>query len=530
MTIPAFRWRRALLGAGLALTLACAREPGRTVHPRELWLYYATDLADSSNVTRLEGVWTRAAAAGYSRVILADSKFSRLAEMDSAYFGRVRRVRELAARLGLEIIPGVFPMGRSNGVLARDPNLVEALPVRDALFEVHHGEARLRADPPVRFAARPDVVDGEVQLERGIARIRDPRRRARLMYRVAVAPFRCYQISVWARTQDFTGTPMVRVLAAGKPLHFARKLGVRSTQDWTLHTLAFHSLDHSEVAIYLGSFGPARGELDWSRWSIDETGPFNVVRRVGTPFETPGLVEGRDYEPVVDPGLGTRPWRGQYDEWHEPIAIHTRLPEGTRFRASWYQAAVLFGGQVTCCLSDSALLPRLADEAARVRTAWGAKSFMMMHDEIRALNWDRSCTSRGLTPGRILADHARACAALLRGSRVFVWSDMFDPHHDAVDDGYYVNGNLAGSWEGLPPEVGIVNWNAAHARESLRFFARRGHAQVLAGYYDGRPEDVRRWIAAAAGVDRVTAIMYTTWQGRFDDLEAFAREVRAAGS
>lgn len=512
-----------LLALIAALGIAgCAR-----VEPeRELWLYYATNLAEDGAWSRLEPVWRRAAAAGYRRVIFADSKLTRLGEMDAAYFERILRLRALAGELGLEIIPAVFPIGRSNGILAHDPDLVEGLPVRDALFEVRGGEARLVPDPPVSLMGAPDLIDAEVALTNGVARVQDHRRRARFMYRIRVSPFRCYHVSVRVRTRGYSGTPLVQVMASGRPLLLTRTLGVAADQDWTTHHVAFQSLDQREVAIYFGTWSAGRGRLEWTDWRLEESGPYNVLHRAGAPFEAPGLVEGRDYEPVRDPALGESPWRGQYDAWHEPVPIRTRLPEGARFRASWYQAAVVYGHQVTCCPAAPELMPLLADEAARVRAAFAPRSVMMMHDEIRALGWDASCRARGQTPGAVLAAHARKCVGLLDGLRVFVWGDMFDPYQNAVRGGHLVNGDLAGSWEGLSPSVGIVNWNAGHAQASARFFARRGHPQVIAGYYDGRPEDIRAWLEDVRGVKGVFAVMYTTWLGHYDDLEAFARQAR----
>jgi hypothetical protein len=104
---------------------------------------------------------------------------------------------------------------------------------------------------------------------------------------------------------------------------------------------------------------------------------------------------------------------------------------------------------------------------------------------------------------------------------------MFDPGQNARSDFFLVRGDLKGSWQGLEPRVGIVNWNAERAPASLRFFARRGHRQVIAGYYDGPVESIRGWLSAARGVRGVEAVLYTTWVSRFDDLEAFARACRA---
>jgi hypothetical protein len=77
--------------------------------------------------------------------------------------------------------------------------------------------------------------------------------------------------------------------------------------------------------------------------------------------------------------------------------------------------------------------------------------------------------------------------------------------------------------------VVVLNWNGAKPRESLRFFARRGHRQIIAGYYDRDPREIRGWLEAARGVPGVVGVMYTTWRGDYDDLEEFARSVQAGG-
>src|SRR5208283_3008508 len=98
------------------------------------------------------------------------------------------------------------------------------------------------------------------------------------------------------------------------------------------------------------------------------------------------------------------------------------------------------------------------------------------------------------------------------------------PTHNAHDDYYLVDGTLAASWEGLSPDVLVVNWNfGARARESMDFFAGRSNRQVLAGYYDAPPERIKEWLKQAEGVKGVCGVMYTTWQDNYSDLEAFAK-------
>jgi hypothetical protein len=517
---------RLAIGAALAMLGLLAAGTAGPAEPRELWLYYGVNLAADPEVAKLEAVWRRAAAAGYRHVMLADPKFARLGQMDAHYFENVRRVRSLAATLHLEIVPCVFQVGRAGTMLATAPDLAEALPVRHAQFVVRGGTARLAPDPAVAFGTRPDWRDPNVGWSPELASVRDNGFRARFMYRVRVQPFRCYHVSVEIRTAEFTGLPLIQVLADGQPIHFTKTLGARPSQPWTRHDILFNSLDHSRVEVYFGVWRAARGTLDWRRWRIEESGPVNLVRRPGAPLVVAGRVEGRDFAPLSDSLLGRTPWPGNYDEWHEPPALKTSLPEGTRLDVSWYHAAVVYGQQVACCLSDTAVDARLRDEARRVRAAWAPSGLMMMHDEIRAIGWDAVCAARGLTPGALLAGQVRRCVAMLKGATVYVWNDMFDPYQNAVRDYHLVNGDLSGSWKGLGPEVVIVNWNAARRDESLRFFASTGHRQVIAGYYDSRPEGIRDWLRSARDVPGVIGIMYTTWRQNYDDLEAFARACR----
>ena len=81
----------------------------------------------------------------------------------------------------------------------------------------------------------------------------------------------------------------------------------------------------------------------------------------------------------------------------------------------------------------------------------------MQHDEIRIAGWDAACATRRLTCGQILADNVRRCAAILRkadpGKPVYVWSDMFDPHHNAGRTGRYY---LVKKAETHAPEAGSL--------------------------------------------------------------------------
>src|SRR5687767_5915127 len=83
----------------LAVSLLARPAPGQKPPPpppsRELWLYYPTNLLVEKNLDKAREVWTRAAKAGYTHVLLADSKFSRLPDMDKRYFDHCERIKRL---------------------------------------------------------------------------------------------------------------------------------------------------------------------------------------------------------------------------------------------------------------------------------------------------------------------------------------------------------------------------------------------------------------------------------------------------
>jgi len=527
------------------------------------WVWVMSNLLVDKEADRVEGIVEQAGRDGFNGLVLSDYKLNLLADMPPEYFKHVERIKAAAAKAKVEIIPTLFPIGYSDGLLMHDPNLAEGLPVVGSPFLVRGREAVPVPDPASRldnggleatngdkflgvnfqdepgkstFADREVVHGGKVS-----CRMQDfAGANCRLFRTVKVRPHACYRLSCWAKTRDLSPTACFHITAAAgdRPLTF-QEGEIEPTQDWKRMQVVFNTLENAEIVLRAGLWGANSGTLWLDDFALEELPLVNVLRRPGCPVTvTSGdgritYVEGKDFAPVVDPKLGNVPYAGQYEFDHAApplrLTADSRIKDGEALRVGYYHPVIIHGQQVMCCLSEPKVYDLLRDQARRVEALFRPRTVFMGFDEVRVANWCRACQDRKQTPGAMLADSARRCVQILKETspraRIVAWSDMFDPNHNAVAHYDLINGPLEGSWEGLAPEVIIANWNAGKARASLDFFARRGHEQVLAGYYDG-DDNFKTWDDAARGVPKVEGFMYTTWQARYDDLERYGKLLR----
>ncbi|MES2789026.1 MAG: hypothetical protein V4719_05350 [Planctomycetota bacterium] len=530
--------------------------------PPRRWLYLQQNLQVAENLPKIEALLRRAAKVGYNGVVLADYKLNILDRVPDHYFRNAERFKAVCRELQLEIIPTVTPFGYSAGILAHDPNLAEALPVKNSPFSVQDDVA-LPANGnkdlvPGEFeeykghelanwrfqdeAGTGTYVDTEIK-HGGLAALRIEKGTGtagnrRINKRLPCRRWTQFHASVWIRTQDFEAAESTRMFAMnpeGRVLSFSN-LGVQRNQDWTQHHIVFNSLDGDYIQFYAGVWGCEGGKLWMDDLRLVEEPFVNLVRRPGCPLVvqnqdgTTTYEEGRDYSPLADPGLGTTPYPGDFNVYHLPPQLKfpkgSRIKHGQKLQVSFYHAVTIYNDQVPCSLSEPKVFEIVEDQVRRIQKLFEPRTFFLSHDEIRVANWSQPEQQAGQTAGQVLAENVRKCVKIIRQinpqSRLCIWSDMFDPHHNAEKEFYLVHGDLTGSWEGLPADMSVINWNSGKAAKSLPFFAKRGHSQVLAGYYDGAPEDIRRWQAEGKGLKGIDGAMYTTWKSNFADLEKFA--------
>ncbi|MBN2582700.1 MAG: hypothetical protein JXL80_06495, partial [Planctomycetes bacterium] len=255
-----------LIMSALPPMVARAEPPAR-------WVYAPCNFQVNERVDDLIALTERAATAGYNGMVVADWKFGRIDDRPPHYYANLKRFRESASRLKIEVIPCVMPIGYSGSILSNNPNLAEGIAVRDCELLVRGGRATVADTTNLLDGgafergsdAKPapgwDWVDGpgvsslrDTAVRHGGAaaiRMQDFRKgneygNCRLCRKVSVKPWQQYEVRLWIRSQgaEPAGDVKVAVLAdKNRSLNFTN-LQVKPTQDWTEHAIVFNSMEH----------------------------------------------------------------------------------------------------------------------------------------------------------------------------------------------------------------------------------------------------------------------------------------------
>ncbi len=534
-----------------------------------------------SSYENLLTLMTRASDACYNGVILGDAYFGFLEEVENhpIYMPNLQNFLDSASTLGMIVLPEIGYYGYSSRILFHNPNMAEGMPVVDAPYFVVDNGNGLELEPDYSEVSFPllngdfenipnsghivpgwtwqdgagtvTFIDQEVS-HSGNASIRvenpnqDPNGNGRVVQTVTdVEQFRDYHVSVWVKTENFDPSYVNMIVNNNESrLLEVTNMTVESNQDWTEYHFTFNSLNSTSINIFLGVWSGGNGKLWWDDLVIEPTKCINILRRETTPvrMKRPDgtiLTEGVDVDMIVDPFLGQVPFLGAYTNWHEEPTI--TIPNGSSLQLgdevllSYYHTTTIldgYNGQVCASLTEPEVFDITEQQNRNVRDVFAASNMFggwsWQYDEIRIHGWDES-PSYG-TSGDNLAycfqenyDRARA---IDDDALIMTYNSMFDPFHNAFDDGapfYLVKDYFAGSWEGVPSDVVIVNWiNVAPWRgKSSAFYAERGHPQILSGFYDA-PFFVKDWLNETEGMDGIFGVAYATFANDYSQIEAWA--------
>jgi hypothetical protein len=534
-------------------------------------LFFNHNLLLEASIQELLPLLKRAAAVGYNGLVLNDSKLSILDQQPPTYFSNLARVRAAARDVNMDVTPVAVNFGYANGLLTHDPNLVEAVEAIDVPFVVAHGSADVApvneavfnggfeghpAEPRGWMSDSPGAmsfVDTAVQHSgknslrfQDVGRLDPHNGMGRAWQDVQVAPRRPYELSFWVRTKDFTAAAKLAVsvkgiAANGREEFLARRvLGARASQDWTRYSVPLNTLDYSHIRFYVGVWGGEQGTFWLDDAQVNALGLMNLVRRDGCPLTVKGqdgvvYREGEDFLPVSDEKMGRNEWVGNYDSAHEGPTIRlspqSHIHDGQELLVSYCHVLPLDNNQVSACLTEPQIFERVAAEIASLdKTFEHPREILLGTNEMRLINQCPRCKAQNKSAGELLAGAIASAADIAHraspGAELYVWSDMFDPNMNAHEGYYLARGGVSDSLKGLPPSVGFFNWNIlTKPGESARLFADHGHKQILAAYYDLPLAKSVQWVHDVGSTAGVEGVMYTTFENRYDDLEAFAQAI-----
>jgi hypothetical protein len=527
---------------------------------RDRWVYVSADLVNDQELERVEGIARTASEHGLNGMLLS-AGFDAMDLKSPEELERLRRLKQTCDHLGVEIIPTGFGVGYGGGVLSHDKNLAAGQPVRGALFVAKGDEATFLADPAVKIAnggfeeiegslpagftahgARATIDTTVFHSGKASVRFEDfsgPEGEVYLAQTLRVHPYRSYRLRAWVKTEGAGPRMAIHLLAVapdGRDLSYMEP-PLPETSDWHEVIWGFNSWYADNVEFRVGVSDGKRGKVWVDDVAIEEVGLTNVLRRPGTPVkvrnEKTGTVyaEGRDFAAISDPQLNF--------SWdHEGPAIKllpgSRIRTGDRLRVDYYHGTTIYREQTTIDMSEPAVYEVWQRQIPLIEKYLAPKKYFLSMDEVRVGGFCEVCQRRHLSMAQIFGDCVTRQYKMIRAANpraeVYVWSDMFDPNHNAVEKYYLIDGSFHGTWEHIPKDLVIACWYYEKRELSLDFFSKLGYRTLGAAYYDADDlENPKGWMESLDRTRGAAGIMYTTWENKYQLLPAFGELLMRRG-
>ena len=141
--------------------------------------------------------------------------------------------------------------------------------------------------------------------------------------------------------------------------------------------------------------------------------------------------------------------------------------------------------QVTVCMAEPQLYEIFDHEAKLLAEHLQPRSVLLNTDEIRMGGTCQACQGRNM--GELVGECVTKQAEILRNHipsvEIYIWSDMFDPNHNAHGNYYLVKGDFTDSWKHVPKHLIMAVWGGEPREASLKFFSEQGFRHLVARHY-----------------------------------------------
>ncbi len=545
--------RRKFLQAGVAASasLKALALDHPKIYPLR-WVYVSSGLHDDKELERVEGIARTASGHGLNGMLLS-AGFDQMDLKPPEFLQRLTSLKKTCDNMKVEIIPLGFSVGYGSGILAHNRNLAAGMPVRGALFVASESDVHFVPDSPAKllnggfeehngnlpegFSVHGKSVSIDTAVfHSGKASVRfsdfsGTSGETYLAQELRTTPYRCYRLRCWVKTEDVSPETRFHFWAIapdGRDLSYLEH-PLPATRDWSRVDWAFNSWYADRVSFRVGiADGKARNV--WvDDVTVEEVGLVNVLRRPGTPVgvrnEKTGEIyeEGRDYDHIADPQHNFR-WD------HDGPSIHLlhggRIRAGDRLRVDYFHSLMIYHDQVPIDMSEPEVYEIWKRQIPLIDKYLKPRKYFLSMDEVRIGGFCKACKDRHLPMAEIMGNCVKDQVAMVRAvnpqAELFVWSDMFDPNHNAHKRYYLIDGSFEGAWKYLPRNLVIACWYYEKRNLSLPFFSKLGYHTLAGAYYDAdNLDNPKGWLQSLDRTPGAVGIMYTTWENKYKLLPAF---------
>ena len=164
-----------------------------------------------------------------------------------------------------------------------------------------------------------------------------------------------------------------------------------------------------------------------------------------------------------------------------------------------------------------------------------AKIFNLEMDEIRVFGWDKRCLDSGKPRSQIFADDIKYYYDTIRknapDARIFMWSDMIDPNHNASTYATQEVADLLIDY-GMS-DIIMVPWNHSEAEKSIDFLVKQGFSVMASS--QAREGDISiapLWSNLLRekfkNTDKLYGLMHAPWEYDYATDDGYERLETAA--
>jgi len=542
----------ALVGAGFA---AEARDMHR-------WLMYARSSCSDKELVEGKKFVDLAARHGLNGMLVGN--VDDLFRQYHTARDNVRALKLYGDQKGVKIIPSVW--GTSPGAMTYStPSLHETIALKGMPFEVQGAKiVHKKSATPIRnpslaeydlernvfagWTAEHPGVGSFVDLEGGHdgkpavrfepALAKDKYRHSRFSQKVTLVPRRRYRFSGWFRGEDVDRYFHPMRISAGAdngkdaPMDWssAGRNVPKGDVGWHQLSVSFTAGASGVVYLYAGSWDMTDGKFWLSDFSLEEIGITELSMRASAPRRLRNADTGVAYVEGKDWSVAPR-------KHGEEVVLN--LPKDSAIRPEdpllFDCFIVAHGGpksNSSTCMSDPELYRWLEDSARTIAEVLEPEVWMLGIDEIMAGGTCELCKTSKKDLAHILGECTTKMRDIIRkvtpNAEIFVWSDMYDPYHNANRRLGACNGTFEGVCDLIPKDIGMMLWYGEKVNQSAPYFTERGHALMGSICCDGKDvaRDVRTWKERLSPYPEVRGYMYTTWINEYSKIGTFVENLR----